>query len=62
MHRHVLLQDEDAPPVRPRVLLHQRPEGLQVHVADVVHPAVDLAHVDPIDGELVPVEGVLQEA
>jgi hypothetical protein len=62
MHVQVLLKDEDAPTVSTRMPLHQKLEGLKVNVSDVVHPSVDFTDVDAEDGQLVPVQRVLQES
>ena len=43
------------------MLRQQRPQGLQVYETDVVHLAVDLTDVYAEEGQLVPVQGVLQE-
>ena len=61
MDAEVALEDEDAPSVSAWVFLAEEAEGLEVSVAHVVHPPVDLADVDPEDGQLVAVQGVLQE-
>lgn len=51
----VSLEDEDAPSVSSWVLLAEEAECLEVSVPHVVHPSVDLANVDPEDGQFVTV-------
>ena len=58
----VLLKDENRPPVRSRMLAHQTLHDLYVYIAKVVHSPVYFADVDAENGQLVAIEGVLQEA
>lgn len=61
VHVLVPLQNEYAPTVRCRVLLHQQLQNLQVSPRYVVHSPVYLAYVHPEYRNLVPVQTVLQE-
>lgn len=57
----VALQNEDAPAVGSRVLLHQQLKQLQVGERRVVHFPIYSANVDAKYGNLVTVQAVLQE-
>ena len=46
VHVHISLEDEDAPPIRSRIPLHQPLERLQVNVPQVVHPPINFTHVN----------------
>ena len=58
----IALKDEDAEALGPRMALHECFEGLEVDIADVVHPPIYLAQIDAEKGQLVAIEGILQEA
>lgn len=55
MDADVALEDEDAPSIGSWVFLAEEAEGLEICVAYVVHPSVDLADVDPEDRQFVAV-------
>ncbi len=50
---HISFKYEYAPPVGSWMALHQCLECLKIHEADVVHPPVYLAHINPKDSQLV---------
>lgn len=55
MDAEVALEDEDAPSIGSWVFLAEEAEGLEVRVAYVVHPSINLADVDPENGQFVAV-------
>lgn len=55
MDAEVTLEDEDAPSIGSWVFLAEEAEGLEVRVTYVVHPSVDLADIDPEDGQFIAV-------